>query len=231
MATFFLRRLGRRNCRTCFLYSGHRSRCSREPVGLPLVCSSSGRQVLDLLEAGIDPDGDGPFAGDFEAVVLGRVMGRRDLNAAAGPQVVDGEVHLGRVDHPQVDHPDAGGPNALDQGPCQRLAVRSHVPADTQGHRLRPPALIPLDQRRQKPCRGMPDLPRIFFVDLVGVYPPDVIRLENLWIHDTHSFWPSVRSMSIPPMSSKPRARCPRHVGPPEFTIRPSSETRRLFVH
>ena len=54
-------------------------------------------------------------AGDFEAVVMGRVVRGRHLDAPARAQVVDGEINLRRVDHPDVDHVRPRRQDALDQ--------------------------------------------------------------------------------------------------------------------
>ena len=72
--------------------------------------------VLDFIQAGVLADGAGLEAGDLEAVVLGGVVGGGDLDAAAGAQVVDGEVDLRGIDHADVDDVGAGGEDAVDEG-------------------------------------------------------------------------------------------------------------------
>jgi len=86
--------------------------------------------VLDVGQAGLFTDGSGELAADFAAIVLRRVMAGGDLDAAAGVQVVDGEINLGGIDHTDVNDGCVGGDNTIDQGLGQSRAVGSHVSAD-----------------------------------------------------------------------------------------------------
>jgi hypothetical protein len=145
-------------------------------------------EVLNVLEPGVAPDGDGAASGDLESVVFGGIVGCGDLDSAAGTEVIDGEVHLGRIDHANVNDTDARGPNPFDEGLGQRLAVRSHIAADDDGLGPGLPAFITRHQGRQKACAGTTDLPCILLSQLVGIKAPDIVCFENLWIHSLSSF-------------------------------------------
>ena len=150
----------------------------------------SRREVFDLLQAGIDANRNGSPAGDFEAVVLGGVVRCRHLDPTARTEVVDREVNLRRVDHPDIDHTDVGRADAFDEGLHQRLAVCPHIPTDTQRPSQPLPPIVALDQRGKKPRRRRPDLPGVLLVQLLVVNAPDIVGFEYLRIH-RHSFDPA----------------------------------------
>ncbi|MBA7672307.1 hypothetical protein ES703_80482 [subsurface metagenome] len=139
--------------------------------------------MLYILQAGIDTNRLGLQAGYLKAVILGRVMRGCNLDAAAGAQMIDCKIHLRRINHSNINHIYTGGINSFYKGPCYRFAVRSHIPTDAQCVSIGLASLIAAKQRRQKSCCGTADFPCIFFVNLVGVNAPYIVRLENCRIH------------------------------------------------
>ena len=138
-----------------------------------------GGDVFDVFEAGIGTDGLGLLAGNFKAVVLGGVVAGGHLYAAAGPQMIDCEIHLRRIDQADVDDIGAGSVHPLDQGSRQRGAVRAHVPADNDALGIGQPAIVAVYHRPQELGRGMADLPGGLLVKLLLIEPPNIIRLKN----------------------------------------------------
>ncbi len=166
-----------------FLVFGRQVTPLHRTGGCGLGVRQGGCHPRDFFQAGVAADWLGIQAGDFEAIILGGVVRRGNLNAATCPEIIDGKVHLGRVDHADVDHVDASGAHAFDQGLGYRPAMRSHVMTDT--HRLRITlSLAVLERlRSQELSRGAADFPCILLIDLAGINASYVIRFENGWIH------------------------------------------------
>src|SRR5262249_34672489 len=73
---------------------------------------------------------------ELEAVVVGRVVAARDLDAAVEPPMEDREVHERRRDGPELDHVEPGRPEAADQR--GRVRVRREPAVAADAHALRP---------------------------------------------------------------------------------------------
>src|SRR5262249_12838099 len=91
---------------------------------VPVALRRHGAEVLDL------------FAEErllahhhLEAIVVGRIVRPRDLDAAVDIQVIDGEVEHGRGDDTDIGHVDAGFGQALDAGRRQLGRTQSAVVA------------------------------------------------------------------------------------------------------
>ena len=67
---------------------------------------------------------------DLEAVVVGRIVAAGHRHAAAGAQVVGGEIHHRSGHHAHVDHVAAGLAQALDQAAGQLRAGQAAIAAD-----------------------------------------------------------------------------------------------------
>ena len=87
-------------------------------------------EAFDFVEAGVFADGFGFESADFEAVVIGGVVGGGDLDAAAAAEMVDGEVDFGGVDHADIDDVGAGGEDAFDKGLGHGRGAEAHVASD-----------------------------------------------------------------------------------------------------
>src|SRR5437762_2812408 len=68
---------------------------------------------LDLLEAGAGADRSGLEPGDFESVVLDRIVAGGGLDAAQRAHVINRKIHERRVAHAQVNDVEPGGPDAV----------------------------------------------------------------------------------------------------------------------
>ena len=101
------------------------------------------------------------------------------LDAAAGSQMIDGKIHLRRIDHADIDDVGARCVHPLDEGFGQCRTMGSHVMADTNALGIGQPAIVSVQHRPQKLGRGMTDLPRRLFVQLIRINPANIVCLEN----------------------------------------------------
>ena len=126
--------------------------------------------VADVQKARVAADGQRASAHDLHPGVLLRVVRRGHLDAAVEPEVADGEVeHLG-ADEPDVDHLGPSGRSALDRRLRHRGRRDAHVPPDRNPLRLE---LLDV---------AAPDRARSLLVEVDGVDPAHVVRLEDFWI-------------------------------------------------
>lgn len=93
-------------------------------------------------------------------------------------EVVDGEDHR-RIDEPQVDHVAPVVVDALHQGLHQHRARRTHVASDEDVLHHRGDFTRGVRIAQQVLARAVPDLPCERFVERIGVYTADVVRLED----------------------------------------------------
>ena len=126
------------------------------------------RTAAHLLQPRVAPDGERPGTDDLHPGVLLRVVRRGDADAAVERELADRVVdHLG-ADHPEVEHVCAAVRRPLDHRRGHRRRREAHVPPD--GDRPGPELL----------GVGSPDPVGPLLVELRGVDPPDVVRLEDL---------------------------------------------------
>ncbi len=128
--------------------------------------SGGEHEVADLVEPGLQPERHGVGPAQLDAVVLGRVVARRE-HRAGHAEVAGGEVeHVGRG---QPDHHDVGaglgGAGRERRGQPGR--ARPHVVADDDGGGAGHLGVRPPGRAGQR------------LVDLLRRQPPDVVRLED----------------------------------------------------
>ena len=102
-------------------------------------------------------------------VLLGIVRGG-DLDPAVEPELADGEIEHLRPDHAEVEHVRAGRDGALDHRFGHGRRRHAHVAADRDPARLE---LLDV---------GAPDRVGALLVELRGVQPAHVVRLEDLGV-------------------------------------------------
>ncbi len=129
-----------------------------------------------LLEARVGADRARPLAHELHAIVIGRVVARRDHDAAV-ERAARAVTRRGRVVHalgaaePDVVDIDAALEQALRERRRERWASQAHVVPDHDALGL------------HKACVGTADRTREVFVDLVGDAAADVVGLESGEIH------------------------------------------------
>ncbi len=141
--------------------------------------------AFDIFEAGGGADGFGIRAGDFEAVVLGGVVGGGDLNSADGLFVVNGEVDEGGIDHADVDDVHACGSEAVDEGIGEFRGTGSHIAADDHGVFVGDALGVGdgLSGAFEELSGGVADFPGGLFVEGVGVGGAHVVGFEHFVHH------------------------------------------------
>ena len=128
------------------------------------------RQLADPLEPGVLADRRGARATQLDAVVLRRVVARREHRARQAEPTA-GEIELVGGSKPDVHDVRAAGCHAVGECLGQWFGRRAHVMPDN--HRARPVEhLEHVDDRTA-------NRPSYVFVELVGNDTADVIRLDD----------------------------------------------------